>query len=337
MARLSVVDTAAGDETYDLYVYDASLDLVASSHPFAADGTTDVAANDERGPSTEATPTVVELVAPAAGRHYLAVNRARIGQSPLEPAGDFGSYRLTLDEIGASGDPRPTALTYDGDQVVAQGSPMRLAATLTDADGRPIAGRTVTFSFDSPRAVPAGPVPPSQLGRHRPAGDGPDRPRGRDPRGHAAFAGMPSSGLECERLVLVLGSGLPALPGGTVSGGAWFVPDGRATGLGDTARVHLAVHASGSVSPSGQLRYRDGAAGLDLTLISYTALSVSGEHATLTGTARGADGGAVAFRLEITDGGEPGRGADTVRMRLPSLGYDASGWLGGGNLRVQAS
>jgi len=47
-ARFSIVDTAAGDETYDLYLYDASLDLVASSHPFAADGTTDVGANDQR-------------------------------------------------------------------------------------------------------------------------------------------------------------------------------------------------------------------------------------------------------------------------------------------------
>ena len=88
---------------------------------------------------------------------------------------------------------------------------------------------------------------------------------------------------------------------------------------------------------AGQLRYRDGAAGLDLTLASYTALTVSGGTATLTGTARGSDGTAVAFRLDVIDGGEPGRGADSVRMRLPSLGYDVSGLLGGGNLQVEAS
>jgi len=339
-ARLSIVDTAAGDETYDLYVYDASLDLVASSHPFAADGTTDVAANDQRGPSTEATPTVVELIAPAAGRHYLAVNRARIGQSPLEPAGDFGSYRLTLDEIGASGDPRPTELAYDGEQVVAQGSPMRLAATLTDADGRPIAGRTVTFAFDGG----AGPCPGGTCtavtnsdGIAQLATDPIALPAGIH-EVTATFGGDAVVGpSRASAFVLVLGNGLPTLPGGTVSGGAWFVPDGRAAGHGDAARVHLAVHASGSISPSGQLRYRDGATGLDLTLIGYTALSVSGETATLTGTARGADGAAVAFRLDVVDGGEPRRGVDTVRMQVPSLEYDVAGRLGGGNLRVQSS
>ena len=339
-ARFSIVDTAAGDETYDLYLYDASLDLVASSHPFAADGTTDVAANDQRGPSTAATPTVVELAAPAAGRHYLAVNRARIGQSPLEPAGDFGSYRLTLDEIGASGDPRPTALAYDGDQVVAQGRPMRLAATLTDADGRPIAGRTVTFRFDGSIAPCAGGTCSAVTNS-----DGLAQ-LATDPIALAAgihevaatFGGDavvgPSS---AAAFVLVVGSGLPTLPGGSVSGGAWFVPDGRAAGHGDSARIHLALHASGSVRPDGQFRYRDDAAGLDLSLVGYTALTVSGDTATLTGTAIGSDGASLAFRLEITDGGEPGRGVDAIRMLVPSLGYDVGGALGGGNMRVQAS
>ena len=42
-----------GDETYDLYLYEADLDLLASTHPFARRaGVTDVVANNARGPST---------------------------------------------------------------------------------------------------------------------------------------------------------------------------------------------------------------------------------------------------------------------------------------------
>ncbi|MGH7540471.1 MAG: S8 family serine peptidase, partial [Gemmatimonadota bacterium] len=96
-ARFSVYDAAAGDETYDLYLYDAAYSLVASTHPFAAPGVTDVAANDGRGPSTAAAPQVLILRAPAPGRHYVAVSRAKVG--PLPGGGDFGAFTLTLDEI----------------------------------------------------------------------------------------------------------------------------------------------------------------------------------------------------------------------------------------------
>lgn len=98
-ARFSVVDSAAGDETYDLYLYDAQFNLIASSHPFAAPGVSDVAAQMQRGPSTVTDPTTVILATPAAGRHYIAINRARIGRGPFDPIGDMGSFRLVLDEV----------------------------------------------------------------------------------------------------------------------------------------------------------------------------------------------------------------------------------------------
>jgi hypothetical protein len=95
-ARFSVYDAAAGDETYDLYLYDAGFNLLASSHPFAPAGVTDVPANDARGPSTKAAPQLLVRSNPAAGRYYVAVNRARIGGTTT---GDFGAFVLTLDEI----------------------------------------------------------------------------------------------------------------------------------------------------------------------------------------------------------------------------------------------
>jgi subtilisin family serine protease len=94
-ARFSVYDAAAGDETYDLYLYDQSYELVASTHPFAAEGVTDVVANQSRPPSTAAAPQVLRLSSPAPGRYYLAVSRAKVGLS----TGDFGAFVLTLDEV----------------------------------------------------------------------------------------------------------------------------------------------------------------------------------------------------------------------------------------------
>ena len=98
-ARFRVYDAAAGDETYDLYLYDSEYRLISSTHPFAVPGTlTDVAANDARGPSTAAAPQALTLVAPAAGRYYVAVSRAKVG-ALLGGTGDFGAFVLTLDEV----------------------------------------------------------------------------------------------------------------------------------------------------------------------------------------------------------------------------------------------
>ena len=80
-ARFRVYDAAAGDETYDLYVYDEDYALLASTHPFAADGVTDLVANQSRGPSTAAAPQQLALASPEAGRYYVAVSRAKVGPS----------------------------------------------------------------------------------------------------------------------------------------------------------------------------------------------------------------------------------------------------------------
>jgi subtilisin family serine protease len=98
-ARFSVHDAAAGDETYDLYLYGSDYRLLASTHPFAADGVTDVLANDGRGPSTLPAPQVLTLGMPRPGRYYVAVSRAKVG--PLPGSGDFGAFVLTLDEVAS--------------------------------------------------------------------------------------------------------------------------------------------------------------------------------------------------------------------------------------------
>jgi hypothetical protein len=95
-ARFSVYDSDRGDETYDLYVYDASFNLLASTHPFAAPGVTDVSKNSSRGPSTQASPQVLPRTTPPSGTLYLVVDRARVGGTST---GDYGSFVLTLDEV----------------------------------------------------------------------------------------------------------------------------------------------------------------------------------------------------------------------------------------------
>jgi hypothetical protein len=92
-------DTAGLGNTYDLYLYDNRFDLVASTHPFAADGVTDTAANGERGPSTAADPARLVFTSPVGGRYYLAISRAKVGRDYLSAAGDMGSASIRLDEI----------------------------------------------------------------------------------------------------------------------------------------------------------------------------------------------------------------------------------------------
>jgi len=99
-ARFRVWDAAAGDETYDLYLYDKRSDLVLSTHPFSAPGVTDQAANDARRPTPASDPQELVISAPAGGRWYIVVSRAKVGTVDAV-AGDFGAFVLTLDEVAA--------------------------------------------------------------------------------------------------------------------------------------------------------------------------------------------------------------------------------------------
>lgn len=93
--------TAAGDETYDLYLYDTDFNLIKSTHPFTSEGSgvTDQTANDGRPATPESSPQELTLGAPARGRYFLVVNRAKVGGTST---GDFGQFVLTLDEVVAT-------------------------------------------------------------------------------------------------------------------------------------------------------------------------------------------------------------------------------------------
>ncbi|MBA2570720.1 MAG: S8 family serine peptidase [Chloroflexi bacterium] len=101
--RFEVYDarTDDDDETYDLYLYNAGFNLIASTHPFlpGGAGVTDTTANDARGPTTAEDPGVLTLEEPTKKRYYIVVNRAKIG-TPDAINGDFGKFVLTMDEVG---------------------------------------------------------------------------------------------------------------------------------------------------------------------------------------------------------------------------------------------
>lgn len=335
-ARLTVHDTDRGDETYDLYLYDSRLDLVASTHPFAAPGVTDPTANDARGPSTADAPSELMVRTPAGGRHYLVVSRAKVGGTT---PGDFGSFALALDEVAGIGAAAPTALAYEGDFLFTQGSAGRLAARLTDADGAPIAGRVVRFTVDDPTVAPCPGGTCVAVTDYRGLAQVATDPIALAPGIHevrAAFDGdrhwMPSA---VTAFVLVVGAGVVVPGGGQVTAGGWFVPDGVTAGRGDAGRVHFAFHAmSGAGAPGGELRWRDSSAGVELTLVRHTALVVEGDTATLAGTVRDGTGTEHSFVLTAQDAGEPGRGTDRVELRLLDASYATGGTLGGGNVQL---
>src|SRR6185503_14204836 len=139
-ARFSVFATS-GNDAYDIYLYDSALNLITSTHPFLppgqASGATDVATYEGRAPSTAAAPQTLSLGTPAGGRHYVVVNRAVVGRPGPQPAGNFGGFRLTLDEIRVTAPARPSQLPYEGDYNWTAGAPIRLPARLSDPPGSP--------------------------------------------------------------------------------------------------------------------------------------------------------------------------------------------------------
>ena len=325
--RFSVHDSAgAADDVYDLYLYDADLDLVTTTHPFlpGGQGVSDVNAMEARSP---ATPQELVVRTPAAGRHVLVVSRS---QPALVPS--FGAFSLTVDEVRAPAVALATTLEYRDDFVLVHGRPGKLVARLTGSDGGAVAGRPVQFDIDGA----PGPCAGGCAGTTDYRGDAlvPIDPATLAPGVHEVTAGFAGDAFwrasSTSAFVLVLGAALPgpgAGAGGHVTAGGWF---GEGKG---NERVHFAFHARGSLAPTGELRYRDPAHAIDVTLVSFTALVVNEDEATLTGTVRHADGRSDSFALTARDLGEPGKGRDVVRLRLAS-GYDRSGVLGGGNVQI---
>ena len=136
-ARFSVYDAAAGDETYDLYLYSSRLHAAREHAPvrLGRRHATMRSRTTRAAPSTAAAPQVLTLAAPAAGRYYVAVSRAKVGDLPA--SGDFGAFVLTLDEVA----PRPprdpvVVLVKTGPETAAPGESLSYELTWNNAGPR---------------------------------------------------------------------------------------------------------------------------------------------------------------------------------------------------------
>jgi serine protease AprX len=125
----------------------------------------------------------------------------------------------------------------------------------------------------------------------------------------------------------------PADSPGEVSGGGWWQQG---------TKRHLTVGASlerGASAPSGELRYDD-KAGTVLRSTVVERFRVDGTTATLSGSGsvNGTDG--YRWTLTVSDGGQGSGSSDSASLVVTRAGssyrHEASGTLGGGNLRVAA-
>ena len=113
-------------------------------------------------------------------------------------------------------------------------------------------------------------------------------------------------------------------------GGRITVSNGDKGTFGGNAKV------SGTGMPSGAQEYQDhgSAANLNVHSSAMVAVVCSGNKASVFGTATINGSGSYNYRIDLTDNGEPGAGADKYRIRL-STGYDSGErTLAGGNIQM---
>jgi hypothetical protein len=108
-----------------------------------------------------------------------------------------------------------------------------------------------------------------------------------------------------------------------VTGGGWITASSGAKG-------NFAV-AGGKVD-WGHLLYIDHGGGPRVKGTAVTMYSGTDNTRKIVGNAE-INGASVTYTVDVTDGGEPGRGTDTFSISL-SNGYKAGGYLGGGNIQL---
>ena len=93
---------------------------------------------------------------------------------------------------------------------------------------------------------------------------------------------------------------------------------------------------SSTGTPSGEQQYQDHGSAANLNVHSTAVLAVAcrGNKASIFGKATINGSGSYDYRIDLTDNGEPGAGADRYRIRL-GTGYDsAEQTLAGGNIQM---
>jgi hypothetical protein len=231
----------------------------------------------------------------------------------------------------------PASITLDGATPVSlAGQPVSLTATVRDAAGLPLPDVAVTWSTTGVGSVGHVTSVTDSFGRVR------VQALSTAPGTQTVTA---TAGALAQQAVLTwVGVSVPALPclllcpapvqdsNGKASAGGWW---------GSTKHrvAATAEHTAGSSTSSGELSF-DNRAGTVVTGTGVEHLVISGNKATVTGTADVNGSSGYRFTLTITDNGEPGS-SDTVQLTVTKPGtswtFSDGGTLGGGNAQVQPS
>jgi serine protease AprX len=234
----------------------------------------------------------------------------------------------------------PASLALDAGSVAVQlaGQAVALTATVRDAAGLPLPNVPVTWSSAGVGSV----------GRTTTVTDSYGRVHGQatstGPGSQTVTAS--AAGLSQSATITWVGVTVPALPcllscpapvvdsNGKASVGGWW-----AVGSGKHRIAATAEHTAGSTTTSGELSYDD-KAGTTVVGTGVEHLVISGNKATITGTAKVNGNDGYRYSLVVTDNGEPGS-ADTVQLTVTQTGttwkLQDGGTLGGGNAQVQPS
>ena len=111
--------------------------------------------------------------------------------------------------------------------------------------------------------------------------------------------------------------------------------DGSGTFASSTGTASFTIDVTGTHGqPTGSLTYSDASAAVSFSRARLRKLTISGDTATLTGTASlDNGGGTVTFTVTAVDN-NPNGSTDTFSMSL-SNGYSASGTLTSGDIEIQ--
>lgn len=119
----------------------------------------------------------------------------------------------------------------------------------------------------------------------------------------------------------------PPQPGKQQVSGGGYIPKG-----GDKAHFAFNVKKKSNGSPSGHLKYDDKAGKVKVDSKGITSLTITGNRATFSGPCTVNKASGFTFTVDVIDNGEPGSN-DFFRITL-SNGYEASGTLAGGNIKI---
>jgi hypothetical protein len=231
----------------------------------------------------------------------------------------------------------PSSVTLDAGAVPVQlaGQVVALTATVRDAAGLPLPDVPVTWGSSGAGTVSRTTAVTDSYGRVH----GMAASTAPGTQTITATAGS----LTATATITWVGVTVPALPcllscpapvqdsNGKASVGGWWTVSGAKHHLAATAE-----HAAGATTTSGELSYAAGSTTVRGTGVEH--LVISGNKATITGTATVNDQTGYRYSLVVTDNGEPGS-SDSVQLKVTQPGttwtLTDSGTLAGGNAQVQ--